>query len=220
MDRQKIGKILFWLGVIFTVVWQALTWGQSPIQRVHTAEELSGTIHAVWGALFTLRIIGGSGPALSLVGALLYAGKKGSYSWLLGFLPSFVNFGMYWEPSQYVPALFGIGGTIILLSYFGILWVWTRIYGIYEGAARTGRLIQLLGYSLLVVAGNLLCMYFGNPNQLALVDMPIPSSLIINLTLSSAMLLLFVGHYVVARSSKEATASPSLQPEPQLETTD
>ena len=215
MNRQKIGKILFWLGAIFTIVWQALTWGQSPIQRVYTAEELSGTVHAVWGALFTIRIIGGSGPTLSLVGALLYAGKKGSYTWLLGFLPSLVNFGMYWEPSEYVPALFGIGGTVILLSYFGILWVWTQTYGIYEGAARTGRLIQLLGYSLLVVVGNLLCMYFGNPNQLALGDLPIPSSLIINLALSSAMLLLFVGHCVAARSSKEATTGLLLQPKPQ-----
>jgi hypothetical protein len=151
---------------------------------------------------------------------LLYAGKKDSYSWLLGFLPSLVNFGMYWEPSQYVPALFGIVGTVILLSYFGILWVWTRTYGTYEGAARTGRLIQLLGYSLLVVLGNLLCMHFGNPNQLALVDLPIPSGLIINLTLSIGMLLLFVGHYVVVRSSKEATTSPSSQLGPLPGTTD
>lgn len=207
MNRQKIGIILFWLGAIFTVVWQALTWGQSPIQRVYTAEELSGTVHAVWGALFTIRIIGGGGPALSLVGALLFADRRGSNAWLLGFLPSLVNFGMYWEPSQHVPELYGIGGTVILLSYFGILWIWTRTYSDYEGTARTGRQIQLLGYSLMVVAGNLLCMYFGNPYQLALVDLPIPSGLIINLTLSLGMLLLFVGHYLVGRGSTKAIAN-------------
>lgn len=208
MNRQKIGIMLFWLGAIFTVVWQALTWGQSPIQRVHTAEELSGTVHAIWGTLFTLRIIGGGGPAISLVGALLFADKRGSYAWLLGFLPSLVTFGMYWEPSQHLPALYGIGGTIILLSYFGILWIWTRTYSAYEGTARTGRQIQLLGYSLLVVVGNLLCMYFGNPYELALVDLPIPSGLIINLTLSLGMLLLFVGHYLVGRGSHEVVANP------------
>jgi hypothetical protein len=208
LNRQRIGLILFWLGALFTVVWQALTWGQSPIQRVQTAEELTGTVHAVWGALFTIRIIGGGGPTLSLVGALLYADKKGSYAWLLGFLPSLVNFGMYWEPSRHVPALYGIGGMVILLSYFGILWLWTRTYSNYEGAGRTGRQIQLLGYSLLVVAGNLLCMYFGNPYQLALADLPIPSGLIINLTLSLGMLLLFVGHYLVARGSNEEIANP------------
>ena len=31
MNRQKIGLILFWLGVISIIVWLALTWIQSPI---------------------------------------------------------------------------------------------------------------------------------------------------------------------------------------------
>jgi len=208
MNRQKIGLILFWLGVITVIVMQALTWYQSPTHRVHTAEELSGTIHAIWGPLFWIRIMGGSGLTLSLMGVLLYTGKKGSYSWLLGFLPSFANFGMYWEPSQHIPALFGIGGTVILISYFGILWLWTRTYAAHEGLSKTGKRIQLLGYSFLVVTALLLCMYFGNPKQLALADLPIPSGETINLTLSLGMLLLFVGHYLIAKSSKEATASP------------
>jgi hypothetical protein len=207
MNRQKIGLILFWLGVISIIVWQALTWIQSPIHRVHTAEELSGTIHKIWGVLFSIRNLGGSGLTLSLVGVLLYTDKKGSYSWLLGFIPSFANFLMYWEPSQHVPGLFGIGGTVILLSYLGILWSWTQTHTAYEGAARTGKQIQLLGYSFLVVTGLLLCMYFGNPKQLALADLPIPSGESINLTLSLSMLLLFMGHYLAARNSKGAKPS-------------
>jgi len=203
MNRKKIGMILFWLGVIFTVVWQALTWGQSPIQRVHTAEELSGTIHAIWGPLFTIRIIGGGGPSFTLVGALLYTGKKGSYTWLLGLLPNLLNFGQYWQPTKNLPGLFGLGGTVILLSYFGILWLWTRTHTTYEGAAKTGKIIQLLGYSVLVITGLLLCMHFGNPNQLALADLPIPSSHSINITLSLGMLLLFAGNYVAVRGSKD-----------------
>lgn len=207
MNRQKIGKILFWIGVINMMVWLALTIIQSPTQRVHTAEELSGTIHAIWGPLFWIRIMGGSGPAFSLVGVLVYTGKKGSYFWLLGLLPNLLNFGQYWQPSTHVPALFGIGGTVILVSYFGILWLWTRTYAAYEGLARIGKQVQLLGYSVLVVTGLLLCMYFGNPKQLALAVLAIPSSELINLTLSLGMLLLFLGHYLVARSSKGLAAS-------------
>jgi hypothetical protein len=203
MDRKKIGMILFWVGVIFVIVWQFLTWYQSPIQRVQTAEELSGTIHEIWGPLFWIRIMGGGGLTFALVGALLYTGEKGSYFWLLGFLPNLVNFGQYWQPSQHVPALFGIGGTLILFSYFGILWVWTRNYTAYQGAAKRGRQIQILGYSTLVVAALLLCMYFGNPKQIALVDLPIPSGEIINLSLALGMLLVFVGHYVAGRGAKE-----------------
>jgi hypothetical protein len=216
MNRQKIGIILFWIGVISVIVMQALTRFQNPMQRVHTAEELSGTVYAVDGALWWIRNLGVMGLTLSIMGVLLYASEKGSYFWLLGFLPgAALGVAMLWEPSRYVPVLFGIGGTILLLSYFGILWLWTRTYAAYEGVARTGRHIQLLGYSFLVSTGLMLCMYFGNPNVLALADLPIPSAESINVTLSLSMLLLFVGQYVAAKSSKEATDSSQLQPGPQ-----
>jgi len=211
MNRQKIGMSLFWFGVVNIIVWQSLTWIQSPIQRVQTADELSGTIHAVWGALFWIRILGGSGMTFTIVGVLLYTGEKGSFFWLLGFLPNFATIGQYWQPSQHIPQLFGIGGTVILLSYVGILWLWTRTYAAYEGPARIGRQIQLLGISSLLATGLLLCLYFGNPKQVALADMPVPSGEIINLTLSVGMLLLFVGHYLVARGLQETSAAPQLQ---------
>jgi len=72
MNRQKIGKILFWIGVINMMVWLALTIIQSPTQRVHTAEELSGTIHAIWGPLFWIRIMGGSGGFFTRRSACLH----------------------------------------------------------------------------------------------------------------------------------------------------
>ena len=207
MNRQKIGMILFWMGVILFGIWAALTVIQSPVHRVQTAEALEGTLHEIWGALFTLRMIGGGGFTFAIVGILLYTTEKGSYFWLLGLLVNFLNFGLYWQPSTHVPALFGIGGTVIAISYFGILWLWTRTYPAYEGHARTGRQIQLLGYSVLVVTGLLLCMYFGNPKQIALADLAIPSGEIINLSLAFGMLLIFLGHYLVARNSKDANLS-------------
>ena len=217
MNRQKIGITLFWIGVIGVIVMQALTWIQTPAQRLHTAEELNGTVNAIWGTLFWIRNLGGWGLTLSILGVLLYSSEKGSYFWLLGFLPgAALGAAMLWEPSQYLPILFGTGGTVILLSYFGILWLWTRTYAAYEGLARTGRHIQLLGYSFLVSTGLMLCLYFGNPNVLALADLPITSAESINLTLSFSMLLLFVGQYVVARGKQESAATPqeALQSQP------
>jgi hypothetical protein len=207
MNRKKIGMTLFWLGVISIIVWVALTFIQSPIHREHTAGELSGTIHAVWGPLFWIRIMGGSGLTFSLLGVLLYSGKKGSHFWLLGFLPNLANFLQYWQPSKHIPALFGTGGTVIIISYLGILWAWTRTHATYEGLAKTGRKIQLLGISILVAAALLLCMHFGNPKQLALADLAIPSGESINLTLAIGMAVLFVGHYLSARGTKGAVAS-------------
>ncbi|MFC2064809.1 hypothetical protein ACFLXB_06910 [Chloroflexota bacterium] len=207
MNKQKIGKMLFWFGAICTIVWLALTMIQSPIHRVHTAEELSGTIHAVWGPLFWIRIMGGSGLTFSLIGALLYSGKKGSYFWLLGFLPNFLNFGQYWQPSLHKPWLFGIGGAIIIFSYFGLLWLWIRTHAFYDGVVRTGKQVQILGYSFLVVTSLLMCMHFGNPKQLALADLAVPSGEIINLSLALSMFVLFLGHYLVSKGSKSEIES-------------
>ena len=207
MNRKRIGMILFWFGVISIIVWVALTFIQSPIHRVHTEEELSGTIHAIWGLLFWIRILGGSGLTFTLMGVLLYIGKKGSYFWLLGFLPNLANFLQYWQPSKHIPALFGTGGTVIIISYLGILWAWARTHAEYEGLVQTGKQIQLLGISILVATSLLLCMYFGNPKQLALANLAIPSGESINLTLAIGMLVLYVGHYLSARGTKEAVAS-------------
>jgi hypothetical protein len=207
MNRQKIGQILIWLGIISAIATQAITWFQSPMQRIHTAEDLSSTVYAVEGALWWIRSLGWVwGLMFPLVGVLLYTGEKGSNFWLLGILPNAAaGLSYLWKPSRYIPELFGTGGVLILLSYFGILWTWTKTYATYEGIARTGRQIQLLGYSFLVVTGLLLCLYVGNPNVLALANSPIPSAQSINMTLSLGMILLFVGHYLAARGSTEPT---------------
>ena len=201
MNRQKMGKILFWLGIVLVFVMQALTWIQTPTHQVYTAEELDGTIHAIWGPLFWIRNMGGNGLAFSLMGVLLYTSKKGSKFWLWGILPT-ASSGLLMT-SSHISWLFGLGGTVILLSYFGILWLWTKSYSAYEATARTGKHIQLLGYSFLVTTGLLLCMYFGNPEQPALADLPLPSGLSINVSLSLSMLLLFMGQYLVVRGTKE-----------------
>jgi len=202
MNRHKIGQFLFWFGMASMSVWLILTVVQSPIHRVHTVEELDGTIHAIWGPLFWIRIMAGTGVTFSLVGALIHSGRKGSYFWLLGLLPNTATLAQYWEPSQHIPALYGIGGAVILISYFGILWAWTQTDTAYQGQVKTGKQIQLLGYSFLVTTGLLLCMYFGNPHQLALEELAIPSGESINLTLSLGMLLLFVGQYMDAKNSR------------------
>ena len=215
MNRRAIGLVLFWLGIAGVVVMQALTWFQSPMQRLHETEELLGTIYAVDGVVWWLRMIATSGLTLSITGVLISTTEKGSYFWLLGILPATaISIGMFWAPTQYAPQLFGIGGTVILASYFGILWIWTQTYSAYQGPARTGRSIQLLGYSFLVSTALLLCLYFGNPNIQALADYPIPSPLSINVTLSLAMLLLFVGEYVVAASLKSVPAHAQETPAP------
>ena len=74
------------------------------MQRVNSAADLSGTVYAVDGAVFLFEslILVQLGFILPILGVLLYTEKKGSYFWLLGFLPVIVlNVGITWEPSHY-----------------------------------------------------------------------------------------------------------------------
>ena len=102
MNRKKIGQILFWLGVILVIISYILLWAMQPSHSAKTSAELSGTIWATDGFLFKFRGMSTFfGPYLSLIGVLLYSGKKGSYFWLWGLEP-LVAFGllMVWMPKQ------------------------------------------------------------------------------------------------------------------------
>jgi hypothetical protein len=223
MNRQKIGQILYWLGVVGLVLFYVMIWFGNPVQRVNTAEELSGTAWAAPGGyLFAIASLGAFvGVALPLIGVLLYSGKKGSRFWLLGLVPVIVFIlGLNWTPSQYIPSIYGIGGGIILFSYFGILWVWIKTNTEYEGAAKTGKHIQLLGYSFLLITALGLCAYIGRPNLPGQADMNPQSGESILVAFSVGILLLFVGDYVIARNLSEAVASPQVGPKSQPSATD
>ena len=117
MNRQKIGKILFWVGVFGAVLYLILNWIMTPIHRANSIDELSGSLWSpAGGPLFSLwQLMGVFIIVLPIIGALLLSGKKGSWFWLWGFVPFIVyNVGAFWAPSQYLPPLFGIGGMFIL----------------------------------------------------------------------------------------------------------
>jgi len=210
MNRQKMGKILFWVGIFCAIPFHALNWMMTPVHRVNSLQDLSGSVwspaggalFAVWQLASVITIV------LPILGALILSGKKGSRFWLWGLVPFITyNIGVVWKPSQYSPPLFGIGGGIILVSYLGILWLSNRTSSEYEGVVKTGKQIQLLGYSFLLVTALFLCQYIGNPNLPAMAEMPNPSAEIILVTLSISMVLLFVGQYVVGRNSQEVATS-------------
>ena len=216
MVRQRIGKIVFWVGVFSVIPFQALNWMMTPVHRVNSRGDLSGSVwspdggagFSAWQLAAVLTIV------LPIVGALVLSGKKRSFFWLWGFVPFITyNLGVFWKPAQYRPALFGIGGAFILVSYFGMLWLWTRTYGEVEGAAKMGRQIQMLGYSFLLITALFLCLYVGNPNLPAVAHLGVSAEMVL-IALSVAMVLLFAGHYVAARGTQKAAVSAQTRPQP------
>jgi len=204
MTRQKVGLVLFWLGVVGLLINYFSLWIQDPLYKVTTPETLIGTGWAPGEFLYLF--VGMSmtiGLGISMIGVLLYSGKKGSLFWLWGLVPVIaLGLLMIWQPSQHLAPVYGIAGGIITLAYIGVLWAWVKTHTAYEGIAKTGKHIQLLGYSFLYITALFLCLYIGQPNLPGLADQPIVSGYSIVIAFSVGWVLLSVGHYLSGKGQK------------------
>jgi hypothetical protein len=64
---------------------------------------------------------------------------------------------------EHFPALFGIGGSIILLCFIGILWFWAKKRLKLSGVAATGADLNLVGYVFLLIAAWFTCGIASQP---------------------------------------------------------
>ena len=198
MTRQKVGLVLIWLGVVGLLINYFSLWFSNPVWRVTTPETVVGTGWAIGESLnmfASMSLFIGLG--ISIIGALLYSTKKGSLFWLWGLVPLIAFVLLYvWQPSQLIPAVYGIAGGIITFAYIGVLWAWVKTHTAYEGIAKTGKHIQLLGYFFLYITGLFLCLYIGQPNLPGLAGQAVVSSYSILIAFSVGWVLLAVGHYL------------------------
>jgi hypothetical protein len=214
MNRQKLGKVIFWVGVVYLIGANfTLSWFVTPYTKYNSPEQLSSTVWATDGLLFWFWVTAGPvGATIALVGLLLLAQKKGPpLVWLLGVLATLVNmllFGPY-RPESHNPVFFGVGGGIIAVSFLGILWSWGRTHAILEGRAKTGAYFKLFGYFFLMMASYHACGYFSGTHLAAFRYEPFGSPESILLPLSLGWLLIGIGHYTVARATGRMSDSDS-----------
>jgi hypothetical protein len=166
MTKQKVGLVVFWISVIWMIVWVYIGSGIfGPILHSSTTEEINQTIWAFTGPLN--RLYGLSVPLGAIaagVGILLYSGAKGSTVWKVGmglfitFVISLVTLAL----NLYSPPLFGIGGTLILLSFIGILWLWAKEHIDLKGSSTTAADFKLVGYVFMLIAAWFLCLRFNS----------------------------------------------------------
>ena len=204
MKKQKIANILFWIGVISMIIYFILVWIQNQVTSANTPDSLIGTGWAYREPYFNLLSLSLLlGISLSLVGALIYSGGKGSLFWLLALVPIIgMNVGLSWNPSMHFPEVYGVGAAIITLSYLGILWGWIKTHSAYEGISKTGKEVQLLGYSFLYVTALFLCNYIGNPMNPGTAGFPSVSGYSIIIAMSIGFGLLSIGHYFTGQLKK------------------
>jgi len=95
----------------------------------------------------------------------------------------------------HMPPLFGIGGTLILLFFFGILWFWAKERMALKDSFKTAADFKLVGYVFLLLAAWFTCGQTSMPFLKAFEAVPTPSPIYIMIYWVLGWLFLFLSHY-------------------------
>lgn len=198
MTKQKIGLVIFWVGVIWAILWGVIgSISVSSAVSSLTMAELNQTMWAIGGPLMMLWGFGVPlGALVAGIGLLLYSGAKGSTVWKIG-IGIFVGLviGMAMQFLGHFPPLFGIGGTLILLFFIGILWLWAKERMALKGLSTAAADFKLVGYVFMLIAAWYICGIASEPFLKALEGQAPTSPVHVIIFLVLGWLFLFLGHY-------------------------
>jgi len=94
-----------------------------------------------------------------------------------------------------IPPLFGVGGTLILLFFIGILWLWAKERMALKNSPTIAADLKLVGYVFMLIAAWFICGIAGEPFLKALEEIapsnPIPAMIFLVL----GWLFLFLSHF-------------------------
>ena len=204
MTKEKVGLLLFWIAVIWTISWGVIgsIFVGTAIRNL-TMDEFNQTMWAVTGPWFLIWGIFGVpvGALVAFIGMLLHSGAKGSTVWkygIGGFLA--LAFSMSIGLIGHVPPVFGFGGTLILLFFIGILRLWTKErIALKDTSAVVASDLKLVGYVFFLMAAWFTCGIAGLPFFKAF-EGEIPNTpLHIMVILVFGWLFLFLGHYKASK---------------------
>jgi hypothetical protein len=199
MTKQKVGLVLFWVAIIWAIGWGVIgsVFVDSAFRNL-TMDELNLTMWAAQGTWTMIWAIFGVPLAaiVAIIGILLYSGAKGSTALKYGigiFLAVFAS--MVAGYLGYIPLLFGIGGTLILLFFIGILWLWAKERMALEGTSTAAANLKLAGYVFMLIAAWFICGLASQPFLKALEDEAPTSPIHVIILLVLGWFFLFLGHY-------------------------
>ena len=199
MTKKKFGLVVFWISVIWMIVWVAIAYiFWRPLLHSLTTEEIYQT---VWTFTGPLQLIYGVsillGAIVAAVGILLYTHAKASTVWKVGigsFITLFLSF-VSLVLNIYSPSLFGIGGSLILLSFVGILWLWAKERMVLKGSSTIAADFRLVGYVFMLMAAWYLCGKGADGFVKGLEGLPTMSMMNILILLALGWVFLFLSHY-------------------------
>ena len=189
---------LFIIGVLIAVAFAGIgTRSLMHNLRTLTMEELDFTIWAEGRPLFILWALSVPlGSILVVIGAFTYVKIKPIFSWLtgIGVLGAVIVMVMVWS-RVYNSALFGIGGALILIFYFSIVWIWIKTYAGLNIQQKTAGSFRLIGYLFWINASWFLCGETAKMHLKAFEGSPVPSPIEIIVFLVLGWLFILIGEY-------------------------
>jgi len=160
---NKFGKIIFLIGVAIAFIMGAIisydpgfVCHLDPDNLPETIWNYPALCFAVWAFSVPLGII------IAATGILIHvkANRNTILKFGLGTLGAYIFISFANGPMPHIPILFGIGGTLILLFYFLILW--KNAHKLKENATK------LAGYTFLIIGFWFSCGLAGRQYQPAL----------------------------------------------------
>ena len=198
MKRQKLGLTMFWAGLLIALTFAGII-GRTLYHhlRTLTMEELSATQWADGGPLFILWALSVTlGSIVAGVGAFVYVNTKAVFSWLtgLGVLGAVTAMVMVWS-RIYDSTLFGIGGILILVFFFTLVWVWMKKHAALDLPAKIAGSYKLIGYIFWINASWFLCGETAKMHLKAFEGSTVPSPIEIMVFLVLGWLFVLIGDY-------------------------
>ena len=136
------------------------------------------------------------GSIMAGVGAFIYVKTKPIFPWFssIGVFVAVIVMVMVWS-RVYDSTLFGIGGIIILVSFFAIVWVWMKKYAGLDIQKRIAGSYKLIGYIFWVNASWFLCGETGKLHLKAFEGSSVPSPIEIMVFLVLGWTFVLIGDY-------------------------
>jgi len=164
-NSTKAGWVIFGFGALYMLLMGWLSsWWVVPNIRQTGLESLPGIAF-----FFVWQFAAPVGAILVTIGAAFIARVERSrkavliVSSLVVVIWLYISLGVI---SQVIPAIFGIGGGVITLTFLGAAWDWARSRPGLSGAARTGADLGMAGYIFYLIAAWYLCGLLGAPTFL------------------------------------------------------
>jgi hypothetical protein len=204
-NNQKFAVSLFWVGLLVAVALAAVI-GRSLVYnlRTLTMTELSATVWAEGGPLYILWAFSVPlGSILASIGAFVYVKTRPAFSWFTGIgVLGVVGVMVIVWTRVYYPVLFGIGGTITLLSFFAIVWVWMKKYAALDIPEKVAGSFKLIGYLFWINATWFICGETAKMHLKTFEGSSVPSPIEVMVFLVLGWLFVFVGEYKAMRLKK------------------